>query len=67
MIYKPSEDSKDISVDVYNISHTFNADGEVVNTVCTAWASKGKQWIVAPLWCFIPVEHKCKKLLKENT
>ena len=67
MIYKPSEDSKAVNVDVYNIAHTVNSDGEMLNTVCTAWAPKIKQWIVAPLWCFIPVENKCKKLLKETS
>lgn len=63
LIYKPTQDSPEAKVTVYDISQVFNADGDMTQTLVTAWAIKQKQWIVAPLWCFEPIT---TKKLEEN-
>ena len=58
MMYCPTETDTNVKVDVYSIQATCDAEGVPYETVVCAWDSKVKSWIVAPLWCFKPIESK---------
>lgn len=58
MIYQPTEKDKEFFVDAYSFDHTQDLEGNLISTFITAWVSKNKTWITAPVWCFKPVENK---------
>ena len=58
MIYQQREDDKPQEMLVYAFEHSHDMEGNVVSTFCTAWNPKQKQWLVAPLWEFKPIENK---------
>lgn len=64
MLYQPTQADKETEVLVYNMSHIFDADGKLTDTIVTCWADKQKQWLVAPIWCFQPFEKR--KLTEEK-
>ena len=63
MTYQTTESDTALEVDVYSFDHTHDTDGNIVNTLITAWVPKNNCWLTAPVWCFKPIN---KKLLKEG-
>lgn len=62
LLYAPVNEEVLEEVDVYDIQHTHNLDGELMYTFVLAWSSKMNSWITAPIYDFKP----CKKILKEG-
>lgn len=58
MIYKPSESTEGVSVDVYSIHCTHDLEGNPACSFATGWLTKSEGWVTAPLWCFTPVKKK---------
>lgn len=57
MIYSESSVTSELA-QVYHFQHIQGEDGSIINTVVTAWLTKSKTWLVAPVWCFQPIEKK---------
>ena len=64
MIYKPSE-IRDTQEDVlvYDITHTHDTEGTLVETYVLAWVPRTSSWLTAPIWAFTPA---IKKSLTEE-
>lgn len=63
MIYRPTEQDKEVTLNVYQIQTVTNNELNSVETLVTAWSDDGQCWITAPIWCFRPVK---KQILKEG-